>query len=467
MSNICFTVLHHRTPFLHALSIELEKRGHNVFFLCPSPKWRDWLTAHGTKSCRILDQTASISSDPLSAAEFATLLDINEAERKSDLTLNSIILMDRLIREWDSTQATNYLIRLFELIKNFLKTNQISMVIGEATPANELLTSIVCDQIGIPYHFPITVRIPDSRFAFFAGRLHRDFALRNNINADDRLVAKEWAEGYLSTFKMRKPKPSYWHKNNKLPKLKARWIYSFFKTIIEEIKYKNSDPTRFNLTWLLRTRTLEVYNRYCINRVAFHEISSDERFVLYPLHKQPESSVDVLGDYYSDQLNLIRQICRSLPAGYTLLVKEHSNAIGDRPLRFYREVSKLPNTKLISPTTDSFQLLQRAAVVVTISGTMAYEAGLLDRPAITFSDMFFSDLPSVRYCSSVRELPTIINDLIRFTPQPQDEARKLTFLANLYINTFEGTFSDVDAYPEVLAEENIKNVCNAIEAINQ
>lgn len=36
MANICFTVLHYRVPFVYALSVELERRGHSVFFLCPS-----------------------------------------------------------------------------------------------------------------------------------------------------------------------------------------------------------------------------------------------------------------------------------------------------------------------------------------------------------------------------------------------------------------------------------------------
>lgn len=465
MANICFTVLHHRTPFLHALSIELEKRGHNVFFLCPSPKWRKWLIAHGTKTCRILDQTASIRPNPLSAAELETLPEINAAERESDLTLNSMILMDRLIREWDSIESTNYLIRLFTLVKTFLTTNKISMVIGEATPANELLTSVVCKKIGIPYYFPITVRIPDSRFAFFAGRFHTDFAQRKNIPPDEHLAAKEWAKTYLLNFLEKKPKPSYWHKNNNLPKLQMNWPYKFLKTLIEEFQYKDSDPTRFNLTWLIKTRASEVYNRYRLTGMKYHEINDNDMFILYPLHKQPESSIDVLGDYYSDQANLIRQISRSLPAGYSLFVKEHSNAIGDRPIKFYQEVSKLPNTKLISPYTESFRLLQHASVVVTVSGTMAYEAGLLDRPAITFSNMFFNKLPSLRYCSSVRELPKLISELIEYNSVAADVSKKLNFLEFVYKNSFKGIFSDIKAYPEVLARQNIVDVCDAIEAI--
>lgn len=466
MANVCFTVLHYRAPFVYALSVELERRGHTVFFLCPSPKWRDWLLDKGISKERILDQTVAIRNEPLSEDELSFFEEIEKAERKSNLTLNSMILMDRLIREWESGQAYNYLVRLYVLLKNFLLENKIDMVIGEATPANELLTSVVCEWTDIPYYFPITVRVPDSRFAFFKGRFHNDFALRKNITKEDREAAKRWAEEFLLSFEKKKPKPSYWHKNNKLPKFQIVWLFKFFKTLLDEYKYKNSDPTRFNLSWLLKKRMGEVFNRYRLRGVRFQEALQGERFILYPLHKQPESSVDVLGDFYSDQLNLIKQIVRSLPVGYKLYVKEHSNAIGDRPISFYREVEKLPNTKLISPMADSFHLLKLTSLVVTVSGTMAYEAGLLGKPAITFSDMFFSKLPSVRYCSAVRKLPEIIVELIGYNSRPSDEVEKINFLEFVCINSFSGTFSDVNAYPEVLLDENVVKVCDSIEAVS-
>ena len=466
MANICFTVLHYRAPFVYMLSVELERRGHAVFFLCPSPKWRDWLLAKGISNQRILDQTAAIKGEPLSEIELSLFEEIRKAERKSNLTLNSMILMDRLVREWEPELAYNYLVRLYALLKSFILENKIDMVIGEATPANELLTSVVCESTDIPYYFPITVRVPDNRFAFFKGRFHNAFALRKNITEEDCEAAGKWAEEFLSSFEKKKPKPSYWHKNNKLPKLQVAWIYKFFKTLLEEYKYKKTDPTRFNLSWLLKKRMGEVINRYRLRGVHFQEVLQGEKFILYPLHKQPESSVDVLGDFYSDQLNLIKQIVRSLPAGYALYVKEHSNAIGDRPVSFYREVERLPNTKLISPMADSFYLLKYASLVVTVSGTMAYEAGLLGKPAITFSDMFFSKLPSVRYCAAVRNLPGAILELIEYRPKENDEEEKVRFLKFVHENSFDGTFSDANAYPEVLRADNVINVCDAIEAVS-
>lgn len=468
MANICFTILHYRTPFVCALSVELEKRGHSVFFLCPSPKWKGWLLEQGISEERILDQTLAVRPDPLSEAERACLAEVEEVEQKSGITINSMILMDRLIREWAPDQACNYLLRLFVLLKSFLVENKIDVVIGEATPANELLTAAVCEWIDVPYYFPITVRVPGDRFAFFKGRFHAEFALNKNTSNKERASAEAWAEQFLAAFEQKKPKPSYWYKNNKLPSVQFVWLFKLVKTLVDEFKYKNSDPTRFDLGWLLKKRVGEVWNRYRLRAVSFHEVALDtkEKFILYPLHKQPESSVDVLGDFYSDQLNLIKQIVRSLPAGYKLYVKEHSNAIGDRPLGFYREIERLPNTKLISPYTDSFILLKLASVVVTISGTMAYEAGLLGRPAITFSKMFFNVLPSVRYCAAVRDLPRIICEQVLWQESCEDMVKeKIGFLSQLYLNSFEGTFSDVNAYPEVLSERNIVDVSNAVEAV--
>lgn len=183
------------------------------------------------------------------------------------------------------------------------------------------------------------------------------------------------------------------------------------------------------------------------------------------MHKQPESSIDVLGDFYSDQLNLIKQIAKCIPVTHKLFVKEHSNAIGDRTLSFYREIMRLPNVEIISPYCDSFALIKNASVIITVSGTMAYEAGLLDYPAITFSRMFFSCLPSVRYCSAIRELPFILDELFHYHKCDHDDSNRIKFLADLYLNSFDGVFSDVKSYPEIMDIENIKNVCSAIESV--
>lgn len=465
MAVIGLTVLHNRTPFLLALSRQLEARGHVVHFLCPSPKWQSWLEREGVPPERILDQSPSMAGGPLKDDERSLLAEIAELERRANITLNSMVLMDRLVRRWPPEVARAYLVRLYRLLRDGIAARGIQVVLGEPTPASELLTAAVCEARGIPYYFPMTVRIPDGRFAFFRGHTQAAVVPHPLATPADEAAAQSSAENFLAHFEDKKPRPNYFYRNSELPRFRLEWVFKLLPGLIRDLRFRGRDATHFPLAGEIRDRLAAIRNRLQLRRVPFSDGAPvpGERFVLYPLHRQPEASIDVLGDFYSDQLGLLRQISRSLPATHTLYVKEHLNAIGDRSPAFFREVAKLPNTRLVSPWADGFALLLRADLVVSVSGTMAYEAGLLGRPAITMAPMFFNALPSVRYCEGVRRLPALIREQLA-AAAPAREPR-VEFLAGIYRNSFPGLFYDVRSFPEVMAEDNVARVTDAVEAM--
>lgn len=465
MATIGLTILHNRTPFLLAVSRLLETRGHEVHFLCPSPRWQAWLEAQGVPRERILDQSASMGGGPLREEELALLPEIAAMEQCAGITLNSMVLMDRLVRHWPPEVARAYLVRLYRQLRDGIAARGFDLVLGEPTPAGELLTAAVCEASGVPYYFPMTVRIPDGRFAFFRGRSQAEIAPNPCATPAAAAAAREWAADFLTQFEEKKPRPSYYYRNTHLPRFRLEWLARLLPGLLRDLRYRHRDATHFPLTRDIRDRLGAIWRRLQLRRVAFHDGTpvQGERFVLFPLHRQPEASIDVLGDFYSDQLGLLRQISRALPATHSLYVKEHLSAIGDRGLAFYREVAQLPNTRLVSPYSDGFALALRADLVVSVSGTMAYEAGLLGRPAITMAPMFFNGLESVRYCSGVRALPDMIRE--QLTAAPAGRASREAFLAHVRLHSFPGLFSDVRSFPEVTAPDNLVLVCDAIEAM--
>ena len=58
---------------------------------------------------------------------------------------------------------------------------------------------------------------------------------------------------------------------------------------------------------------------YKLNNPGKSEVGSSP-FVIYPLHTQPESSIDVAGAFFSNQAELIKSISRSLPIGFDLVM---------------------------------------------------------------------------------------------------------------------------------------------------
>lgn len=138
----------------------------------------------------------------------------------------------------------------------------------------------------------------------------------------------------------------------------------------------------------------------------------DETYVYMPLHLIPESTTFVKAPFYINELHIIEQISKSLPLGWKLYVKEHQAMLGERDFSFYWKVKKIPNVKLVQFNyyNDPKPWIQNAKGVITISGTSAYEAAMLGKKAIVFSDVPFSLIDGITQVKSYQELPSLIAD---------------------------------------------------------
>ena len=105
-------------------------------------------------------------------------------------------------------------------------------------------------------------------------------------------------------------------------------------------------------------------------------------YVYYASHYEPEMSVAAASPTITDQLAVVESLSKSLPAGWTVAVKEHIPMLGRRPRGYYNRLKAMPNVKLISPYADGFLLLKSCRAVVTLTGTVGTEAILLGRPVV-------------------------------------------------------------------------------------
>lgn len=155
-----------------------------------------------------------------------------------------------------------------------------------------------------------------------------------------------------------------------------------------------------------------------------------EVYAFFPLQLEPEISHSLFAPFYTDYLWLAKQIAKSLPIDHTLYVKEHPAMFGYRTRRFYKELKKIPNLKLIQPTTTVFDLLSHAKLVVATTSTSAWEAVLLKKPAITLGDVFFNVLPMVKKCNAIQDLPKLIRE--HPTKFVYDEQSLIQMIAAIY-----------------------------------
>ena len=144
------------------------------------------------------------------------------------------------------------------------------------------------------------------------------------------------------------------------------------------------------------------------------QLTDQPRFAFYPLHFEPEVSVQVLGRPFQNQIEVVRNLALSLPAGMKLLVKEHPRALGFRPLGYYRKLVEIPNVCLVDPRLATHQVICHAALVAVISGSTGFEAAVLGKPVIIFGLPTYGNLPlnMVRQITSLHQLGNEIRDLL-------------------------------------------------------
>ena len=125
---------------------------------------------------------------------------------------------------------------------------------------------------------------------------------------------------------------------------------------------------------------------------------------------------------------------------------------GYRPRRYYRELKKNPNVKIIDPVTTSLDLIQNARLVATINGTIGFEAILLKKPVVTFGDIFYNTLSMTKRCHSIETLPQIIHEQI--THHRHNEEELVRFVAAIMEDSVDVDL--ITLWEKEDQEENIK-----------
>lgn len=188
-------------------------------------------------------------------------------------------------------------------------------------------------------------------------------------------------------------------------------------------------------------------------------------FAYFPLHFEPEAATQIAGHLHTDQAAVIEALTKSLPAQMDLVVKDHAIMLGRRSLRSYQRIRNIPGVILVSPFENSLSLIQRAALTCVITGTAAWEAMLLKRPAVIIGDSPFLTVGSgFVHCPDLASLSGAVGQAL--TSPPVDEERLLIYIASIFRESFEleyTLFVETLNQPKVAAHaESVAAICDGL-----
>lgn len=170
-----------------------------------------------------------------------------------------------------------------------------------------------------------------------------------------------------------------------------------------------------------------------------------------------------MGGYYYDQIHVVRLLAQYLPEDVTLYVKPHPRPNLLTGTNFYDQIRMIPNVKLLSSKTSTYQLIDNALAVVSLTGTALTESLIRGIPVIMFGYHLWKYAPNVFHCVSAADCQQAIEQLCK--GYPFDHAAFREYLCALDTQLVDGTL-----YPALLnvfsipMEDNIKNVTDAMVA---
>ena len=170
--------------------------------------------------------------------------------------------------------------------------------------------------------------------------------------------------------------------------------------------YKNYGKTKLNMLTYRFLNNFKVKNRKKFLDKNTIKIIEDEKFFYFPLQSEPESKILTTSPFYSNQIELIENIAKSIPIDFVLYVKEHpiQKVKLWRAIEDYKKIISIPNVKFVHPYVNSQELISKSRGIISISGATGFEALFYKKPVIIFADEYYEGLSSVTKVKTFSEL---------------------------------------------------------------
>jgi hypothetical protein len=271
---------------------------------------------------------------------------------------------------------------------------------------------------GIPVLFLFYTIFPDP-LRVYVDTMHAPIVGQNDLKPLSPERQAE-VEAFIGEF-TRKRKPIREPRESKVTAYRARM---FARHLLVKALWDRDNEYLLPFRWLAgrigeraRARSLRrFYNHPDLSRP----------FVYFPLHVTDDYKIKRVVPHCADQAGLVEQVARALPHGWDLVTKEHPMAIGRTPQSLLKRLTQMPNVRVVSPQSNSHDLIQQARAVVVISSTVGLEALLYDKPVLTLGEPFYSGFGITVDLDSFAEIPTAVPAVIDFTA---DRERIRQFLA--------------------------------------
>ncbi|MCG7547220.1 glycosyltransferase [Pseudoalteromonas sp. Of7M-16] len=347
---------------------------------------------------------------------------------------------DRLLKLLPTGLSMSLMRNYIDQIEKIIESNNYDLVLGEISWALEYLVFLLCERKGIKYRHLLYLPLNTVRAVTFDAE-HSMASLAECANCHTE------AEFKISYSDICLRVKECFEKGN---------IPASYKALI------SSDYREWKPLWWLSAFSYHVNKHtyaplYKKSAVTLQEALNepDKKVLYFPLHVQPESTPDYVSPYYSEQFELIAKVSEQLGDEFVILVKEHPNKFSPRSVKGFERLKRIKNVIFLSLSENAKDIMEKADLVLTIAGTSCLEAANVRKPAIAFSNIYYTALPGVfdgRQALEQNKLKSFVETALGHTEFSDN--------ANGLVEGFgvTGFVHDPMLFPELFESQNLKAV---------
>lgn len=376
-------------------------------------------------------------------------------------TIRSMIRGDPYLRHLPEDKSLGYATMVALRLKFILKKNRPDIVLASNDRMHSAMALAVAKSYKIPFVALAFTVLPDNLTGFLK-------ALTPNQLVPIRRPTTNLLKREALTF-MRK----YQARQQKILAYSAPWSFKEYvskykdhlKSLISRLKNKedhhdefSAPPWNVSVTNIIR-RTI---NRISLPSNAMLDIPPKKNYAYYPLHMAPESMVDTWAPFYQDQIAFVAQVALAIPIDLELVVKLHFSDPDNYSRKTLKNLMQIPGLRIAHPNASGRDFLEKAALVIGITGTSCLEAALLGKPVLIFGDSPYQHFPRTERARKPDELHKQIIQLLK---KPKPSRPQLTQAYAKYLSRYmPGRIND---WSRPFQKEEIEMLVNCFKELRK
>jgi hypothetical protein len=365
----------------------------------------------------------STLSEPMPEADRPALARL---EGEGIPSVHNMILGDPIVSKIDYEQALGFATFLLNRFAWLYQSLEPSVIVGSFDGLHSAIAFAVAKKLGIPW-VALNFSVIPQGLACFCAALTPDSRIQlsplpGEAGADAAEYLRRFEHRDIKAYAYIAPRPqSISGQLAALPRRLGAVVKTLKNSRLHSQLQLAESRNLYSLPAVLHFLRRGAHARRAIASFPTRTSPPPQPYVLFGLHLQPESSIDVWAPFFSNQPWVIELIARAIPPTHKLLVKIHKSDVSNYTRAQLVEMCSWPGVEIVAPFADMRSFIERAQLLISIQGTMGLEGALLGKQVITLGESPLVLFPNVSPVGRITDLPRLIREKLVAAPPNREE----------------------------------------------